>query len=213
MLRRAVLSGALSSAAIAILPPVLHATPQPQSLPSTLVGDVLRLKGRVSLGSAQPDVTLIEFFDYNCPYCRNSSREIAPLLKVDKNLRYVLVNYAVLSEASILASKVALAFSMQMGSRYLSFHQKLFEHKGMIGADQSIDVAIALGANKARLLKDADSDAVTQALIGSAKLGENLGLIATPSYILGNEALQGYVSLAEKTEVIKNMRVCEKLAC
>ncbi len=190
-----------------------NAAPEPNRLPSELVGEIGRLQGIIRLGSQQPDVTIFEFFDYNCPYCRLSAKDTRPLITSDRNLRYVLVNYAVLGEASILASKVALAFSMQKPAQYLAFHENLLGRKGVNGAEQSIDVALTLGANKARLLKDADSEAVTKALIASAKLGENLGLIATPSYVIGNDGFNGFISLPEKKAMIANMRKCEKTDC
>ena len=213
MLRRSIIVGSLANAAIAMLPTSVGAAPEQLLLPSNLVADVSNLNGRIRLGNSQADVTLIEFFDYNCPYCRNSARDFLQLVKTDKDLGYILINYAVLSEASILAAKVALAFSMQKAELYASFHQRLFERKGVIGGDHAIDVAANLGADKVRLIKDADSDTVTKALIASAKLGENLGFIATPSYIIGNTGVQGYASLADKKRFISNMRACEKTVC
>ena len=216
MLRRVFLKGALAAgtgivglAAFGSGSEAAEAT----RLPSDMVGDVLRLNGRVSLGAKAGDVTLIEFFDYNCPYCRVSAPEIRPLLTSDKALTYVLINYAVLSEASILASKVALAFSMQKAARYLDFHERLFARKGQLGAEIAVDTAVSLGADKSKLLLDADSDRVTQALIAAAKLGENLGLRATPSYIIGNEGFQGYINVPAKKIAIANMRACEKTSC
>ena len=215
--RRQFLTGALGLAAFGLVEGDMaraasfnqEATP----LPAALVGDVLKLNGRIALGSRQPDVTLIEFFDYNCPHCRDSAPEIRPLIASDKTLRYVLINYAVLSEASVLASKIALAFSMQQAPRYLDFHERLFRRKGLLGAAIAIDTAVALGADKAKLIIDADSDQVTQALIASSRLGSSLGLNATPSYIVGNEGFQGYLNAAAKRVVISNMRACEKTSC
>lgn len=213
MLRRSLIVGSLASAASIVLPLGVRAAPEQQLLPSHLISNVLKLNGTIRLGSLQADVVLIEFFDYNCPYCRNSAKDLFQLLAKDKNLCYVLINYAVLSEPSIQAAKVALAFSMQKAGFYAGFHQKLFERKGVIGVDHAIDVAVNLGADKTRLIKDADSDAVTKALIAFAKLGENLGFIATPSYIIGNTGVQGYASLSEKKRFVSNMRVCEKTVC
>ncbi len=213
MLRRYFLGGALVLASGIARPAAAQIAREAVKLPNELVKDVLRLRGRITLGSRQGDVTLVEFFDYNCPYCRVSAPEIRPLLAADKNLTYVLVNYAVLSEASILASKVALAFSMQKGARYLEFHEKIFERKGRLGGEVAVDIALSLGAERERLLNDANSDQVTNALIASAKLGENLGLIATPSYIIGNEGFQGYMNGVAKRIAIANMRACEKTVC
>ncbi len=213
MLRRHLIFGSLAGAILPVLPSSLSAAPEQQVLPSDLIADVALLRSRVLLGNNQPDVTLVEFFDYNCSYCRNSAKDMFGLLASDKNLGYMLINYAVLSEASILASKIALAFSMQKAGLYAHFHKKLFERKGVIGADHAIDVAVNLGADKTNLIKNADSDAVTKALIASAKLGESLGFQATPSYIIGNTGVQGYANLAEKRAFINSMRKCEKTVC
>ena len=213
MRRRAFITGSLVLAIAGLEGERCFATPEPQRLPSDLVAELSRLKGEIVLGSARPDITVYEFFDYNCAYCRASAPDIRPLLSSDRKLSYVLVNYAVLSEASIFAARVALAFSQQKPQGYLAFHEAMFKRRGVNGAEQAIDTAFGLGADKARLVKDADSDAVTQNLIAAAKLGERLGLAATPSYVIGGESLVGYVDRAAMKSAIANQRACEKLSC
>jgi protein-disulfide isomerase len=182
-------------------------------LPVELVSEIDGLKGTVVLGSATPDVTLYEFFDYNCGYCRQSAADVPELLKADPDLRYVLVNFAVLSEQSILAHRVALAFLQLKPKHYLAFHQQLFQKPGRKGAEEAIDVALALGANEKALVARSNAEETTQAMLAAAKLGDNLGLVATPSYIAGADGKIGFLPLEEKRAVIASLRRCERMTC
>jgi protein-disulfide isomerase len=211
MLRRQFL---IASAALA-LPVAAQANDQvdPRRLPSELVNELHGLPGLARLGSANPDVTLYEFFDYNCGYCRKSAGEVSKLLKRDTSLQYVLVNFAVLSEPSILAARVALAFLQKKPKSYLSFHQKLFEVRGVKGADEAFAAAADLGVKERDLIDLADSDALTDIITSTVKLGDNLGIAATPSFILGNDMHVGFLGLAGKKMAIDAMRQCEKMVC
>lgn len=183
-------------------------------LPVELAGDVLKLPGRITLGDPRGDVTLVEFFDYNCPYCKNAAADLRPLLAAEPKLRYVLVNYAVLGAPSIEAARIALALSLQRTKGgYLALHEKLFRLRGRVDAARALDVAIELGANRDQLIRDADSQRITDALMQATNLGENLGLIATPSFVAGNEAVIGYLDIPQKRRAIANIRRCEKLGC
>lgn len=188
--------------------------PEPVRLPSELANAVLELDGRVELGRAGADVTLVELFDYNCAFCKQSARDIRPLLAADKGLRVVLINYAVLGELSIEASRLALAASRQkLRGGYLAVHESLFTIRGAVGAGRALRALTELGADRERLIRDADSDAVTAALVNAARLGDSMGLAATPAYIIGNEAFTGFLTLAQKQAVVANFRRCERAVC
>lgn len=189
------------------------ALPEPDTVASELANATLELDGRIVLGNRRGDVILVEFFDYNCPFCRQSARDVRPLLAGDRELQYVLVNYAVLGPPSIEATRVALAFSMQKPTGYLPLHEALFAARGTVGAERAVAAAESLGAERRRLIRDADSDRVTAAMNAMLRLGEALGLDATPSYVIGTEALQGFVSLAEKRQILADFRRCERVSC
>jgi protein-disulfide isomerase len=183
-------------------------------LASEISNEIFNLPGRIVLGNPKGDVTMVEFFDYNCGFCKQTSREVRPLLASDPDLRYILVNYAVLGEASIEASRIALASTMQKTKGgYLALHEELFKLRGRVGAQRALDVAVTMGADGKKLINDADSDRITDALVKSSRLGENLGLTATPSFVAGREAVVGYVDLPSKKKAIANLRRCEALAC
>jgi protein-disulfide isomerase len=213
--RRMVLSAASALLSSSLAGPSRAAElPEPVRLPSELANAVLDLEGRIALGRADADVTLIELFDYNCAFCRQSARDIRPLLAADKGLRIVLVNYAVLGELSIEASRLALAASRQkLRGGYLSVHETLFAVRGVVGAGRALRALTELGADRERLIRDADSDAVTAALINATRLGDSMGIAATPAYIIGNEAFTGVLTMAQKQAVIANFRRCERAVC
>jgi protein-disulfide isomerase len=206
--RRAILAG--GAAAILALP----ASAEVLRLPTELASDALRLPGRITLGDPRGDVTMVEFFDYNCGFCKRAAADIRPLLAAEPRLRYVLVNYAVLGVASIEASRVALAFSMQKtAGGYLALHEKLFQLRGRVDAARAVALAVELGAERAKLIQDSDGAQVTDALVRSGRLGEDLGLIATPSFVAGREAVVGYLDIPQKRRAIANLRKCESIGC
>ncbi|HSP26502.1 MAG TPA: DsbA family protein, partial [Saliniramus sp.] len=138
---------------------------EPRRVPYELVQDAIALDGAAFVGSRQPDVVIVEFFDYNCPFCRQSAQDMEMLLGTDDHLGYVLVNYAILGEPSVEATRVALAYSGMYGhEKYAAFHMKLFASRGVKNGQRALDAAIELGAHGEELIAFADSDAVTQAM-------------------------------------------------
>lgn len=204
----------VTAAALALPATRASALPEAQRVASELANAVADLPGIVMLGAKSPDVTLYEFFDYNCPYCKQSSKDVPALLKSDKNLAYGLVNFAVLGIGSIGATKVALAFrNGRSPKQYLAFHEKLFGLHGPVDGQRALGVAVSLGANKEDLTQLADSDAIGAAALSHVKLGDSLGFQATPSYLGQTEGFSGYIDLAEKRKLIGNFRTCEKSRC
>lgn len=182
-------------------------------IPVELLDGLETLNGKVSLGAASPEVTLVEFFDYNCGFCRRTARDIRPLLSSEKDLRIVLVNYAVLGIQSVMATRVALAFSRQRANRYLDFHEQMFAQGGVRDANLALAIATKLGADRKTLEADADSDAVTAAMKASARLGDQFGFQATPSFLIGRDGFSGALDLAQKRAAIRAFRACERAAC
>ncbi len=182
-------------------------------IPVEIIDELDQLQGTVTLGNRNADIQLVEFFDYNCGFCKRTVKDIRPLLAANKDLSIKLVNYAVLGIPSIGATRVALAFSRQKADRYLAFHEALFARRGTIDADHAIDVALKNGANRAKLIEDADSDTVTAAMKAAARLGERFGFQATPSYLLGRDGFSGFLDRPAKQAAIAAFRQCERASC
>jgi len=169
---------------------------------------------QVVVGNAQGDVTLVEFFDYNCGYCKRAMADMLDLLQNDAKLKFVLKEFPVLGEGSVQAAQVAAAARMQDkgGKKYLEFHQKLLGGRGTADKTRALAVAKEVGFDMARIEKDMTSDEVKAQLEESFKLAEALGLNGTPSYVVGNDVVVGAVGLNTLKEKVNSAR-CGKAAC
>ncbi len=171
-------------------------------------------KRQVVIGNPQGDVTMVEFFDYNCGYCKRALSDMLELMKNDSKLRVVLKEFPVLGEGSVDAAKVAVAARMQdaTGKKYLDFHQKLLNNRGAVGKAQALAAAKDAGFDVARLEKDMAGDEPKATIEESFKLADALGLSGTPSYVVGSEVVVGAVGLPNLKEKINAAR-CGKATC
>jgi len=169
---------------------------------------------QVVLGNPQGDATMVEFFDYNCGFCKRALADMLELLKTDPKLKVVLKEFPVLGEGSVEAARVAIAVRMQdkTGKKYLDFHQKLFANRGAIDRPQAIAAAKEAGLDMSRLEKDMASDEIKATLEESFKLADALGMSGTPTYVVGSEILVGAVGLPALKEKINAAR-CGKAIC
>ena len=169
---------------------------------------------QITLGNPQGDVTIVEFFDYNCGYCKRALNDMLELLKNDSKLKFVLKEFPVLGEGSVQAAQVAAAARMQdkSGKKYLEFHQKLLGGRGQADKTRALATAKEAGFDVARIEKDMTSDEVKAQLEESFKLAEALGLNGTPSYVVGREVVVGAVGLNTLREKVNTAR-CGKATC
>jgi protein-disulfide isomerase len=169
---------------------------------------------QVNLGNPQGDVTMVEFFDYNCPYCKRAMTDMLDLLKNDAKLKVVLKEFPVLGEGSVQAAQVAVAARMQdkTGKKYLDFHTKLLSSRGPADKAHALAAAKEAGFDMTRIDKDLASEEVKQTLEENLKLAEGLGLNGTPSYVFPSEVVVGAVGLATLKEKVNTAR-CGKETC
>lgn len=197
--RSLLVAGALAAASPAL-------AQQPEAARVEISADAMReallLPGTFRLGARNGDVTIVEFFDYNCPWCRQSARELDALLRSDPRLKLILVNYAVLGLPSILAGKVAVALAMESPEKYPAFHRELLAMRGVVGGDEALAVARKHGVDVEALAETANSDVATAALKASAGFGDRHGLSATPSWLIGRGGYVGYLPPAQMKAVI-----------
>src|SRR3954462_7693779 len=163
---------------------------------------------QVVLGNKDGDVTFVEFFDYNCGYCKRAMDDMLTLMKADPKLKVVLKEFPVLSQGSVEAAQVAVAVRMQdpSGKKYLDFHQKLLGGRGAADKARALAVAKDVGLDMAKLEKDLASAEVRVTLEENMKLAESLGMNGTPSYVIGKQVVIGAVgvdSLKEKIGIAR----------
>jgi protein-disulfide isomerase len=170
---------------------------------------------QVNLGNPQGDVTMVEFFDYNCAFCKRAMTDMLDVLKADPKLKVVLKEFPVLGEGSTQAAQVAVAVRMQDktgGKKYLDFHTRLLGGRGPADKAHALAAAKDAGFDTARIEKDMQGEEVKQTLAENQKLAEGLGLNGTPSYVFSAEVVVGAVGLPALKEKVNTAR-CGKETC
>jgi len=169
---------------------------------------------QVTLGNPKGNVTFVEFFDYNCGYCKRAMDDMLTLLKDDPKLKVVLKEFPVLGPGSVEAAQVAVAVRMQdkTGKKYLEFHTRLLGGRGPADKARALAVAKDVGMDMGRLEKDMASPEVKATLQEDFKLAEALGLNGTPSYVIGSDVVVGAIGLPALQEKVNTAR-CGKPTC
>ena len=151
-------------------------------------------------GNPQGDVTVVEFFDYRCPYCKQVHPAIQKLLDQDRKLRFVYKEFPVLGEQSDIAAHAALAARLQ--GRYDAFHNAMMAAKGQISEEVVYRVAGSVGLDVDRLKRDMTDPEIERALSANRALAKALELRGTPGFIIGDHIVPGAIDLdALKTMV------------
>jgi protein-disulfide isomerase len=168
----------------------------------------------VVIGNRDGDVNFVEFFDYNCGYCKHAMADMLALMKSDPKLRVVLKEFPVLGPGSVEAAQVGIAVRMQdpTGKKYLDFHQKLLNGRGQADKGRAMAAAKDAGADMAKLEKDMTSPEISATLNENFKLAEAMGLNGTPSYVIGKDVVVGAVGAAGLAKKISEAR-CGKATC
>lgn len=155
-------------------------------------------------GAKDGDVTLVEFFDYNCPYCRVSHPDVQRLLREDPKLRVVYRDFPVLGPASEEAALASLSAAKQ--GRYTAFYNRNFEEPGRPNHERTIRMVRAAGLNEVRTAADMNSAEIKNEVRKNLDLGRALGLTGTPSYVVGNKILSGAVGYEELKKAVAAAR-------
>jgi protein-disulfide isomerase len=166
----------------------------------------------VTLGNKDGDVTFVEFFDYNCGYCKRAMADMLDLLKNDPKLKVVLKEFPVLSEGSVDAAKVAIGVRMQDPKKYLDFHQKLLGGRGPADKARAMAAAKDAGLDVTRIEKDLLSPEIKATISENMKLAEDMDLNGTPSYVIGKQIVVGAVGL-EGLKAKIGLARCGKATC
>ena len=145
------------------------------------------------LGNPKGSVTLVEFFDYNCGYCKKSYPDLENLIKSDPKLRIVIKDFPILGPDSVKAHIVARAVMKIMPEKYAEFHKELLTIPGRSNEEKAIKIAVKLGVDEQKLRSTMQDESLQQAFVDNGQLAYALGINGTPSYILGNNVLVGAV--------------------
>jgi len=147
------------------------------------------------LGNKNGKEIIIEFFDYNCGYCKRSFPEIMELVSENKDIKIILKELPVLGESSILASKASIASQKQ--NKYFEFHQELINFSGLISLIDIKKISKELGINYEQLQKDMDSEETILLINESYRLADLIGVRGTPAFIINNNLIPGAIGKNE----------------
>lgn len=178
-------------------------------------GDVLlRSPYDTVVGNGSGDVTVVEFFDYNCPYCKTALGDLQGLLKSDPKLRIVLKDLPVLGPESAEAHRVAVAAKQQLaGDKAFEYHSRLIATRGRVNGERALALARDMGLDLARLQRDMDGATVRTAIDQTRRLSEQLGINGTPAYVVGDEVMSGAVGQGPLRQAIGSVRQCGHAVC
>lgn len=172
------------------------------------------LPAQMPVGNPKGDVTLYQFYDLNCPYCREAAADVDSLVRSDAKLKLVLVPYAVLSVASVQGALVEVGVSKSLSpEKYLDFHKRIYAGRGLIDGPRVLAAAGEFGLDKDKVAAVSNTEATLDQLRANADFGTEAKLGVTPAYIIGGVAILGHPGLKPLQTVIAAMRKCGKVVC
>ncbi|MEK6746554.1 MAG: DsbA family protein [Pseudomonadota bacterium] len=161
------------------------------------------------VGSADADVTVVEFFDYHCGYCKQAFISLSKLMDSDKKIRVVFKEYPILSDNSRLASKAALAVNRIAKDKYFDFHKAMLNVNGMISESKILEEAKKLGISEDKMKKEISNPEIETILNKNKDLGTTIGAVGTPSIIIGDNFYPGAMSFEAMQKAVAEVRAAK----
>ena len=158
-------------------------------------------------GNPEGDITLVEFLDYRCGYCRKAYEDVEALLAEDGNIRFVIKEFPILGDASVVMAQFAIAAKKLHGPDvYKSIHDTLMFFSGEPTPKALAEIATAFGLEPTRIIEKMMSEVVMEEIESNRALGQKMQISGTPTFILGETMMRGYLPLDAMREVAKNAR-------
>ena len=165
------------------------------------------------VGNPDGKVTIVEFFDYNCGYCKRAMADMDAMVAADKDLRFVLKEFPILGEDSQKAHVVAQAVQRMMPEKYGAFHRKLLSSKGRADEAKAIAIAVEMGADEKALREKMQDPSIMDSFRSAYELANKLSITGTPSYVVGDEVVFGALGREVLSAKIENLRSCNSTSC
>lgn len=164
-------------------------------------------KYQSEIGAKDAKYTVVEFFDYNCPYCQRAMLDMENILAANPDVKFIIKEWPVLGQASYEAHVVSIAFSGLMPEKYHDFHKQLLGLKGRKGESKAIEVALSFGVDEKTLREEMAKPYILEALQQNNTIASDLGITGTPSYVIGDEVVFGAVGVDQinsRIQALKN---------
>jgi protein-disulfide isomerase len=183
-------------------------------IPADLEARIEKLPNVVVAANPNGKITLAEFYDLNCPYCRQASADIDALVKSNPNLRLVLVPFPVLGIPSILAGRIEYAVAkLATPEQFYRFHRLVYQGRGVIDDKRAFEAAKQIGLDPQKVLDLANSESFAADMKQHLQLGDALGIQATPGLIIKGVAFVGYPGKKALAGVVAAAQRCGKVMC
>lgn len=163
-----------------------------------------------STGAKDADVTVVEFFDYHCGYCKHMLPTVTKALENDKKIRFHFVEFPILSDDSVLAARAALAVNRIAKDKYFDFHQALMKASGKFDEKMLMDTAKKLGIDSGKMKAEMDKPDITATLDKNREIAAALNITGTPAIILGDEIQPGAVEYEMFAKMVEAVRAGKK---
>lgn len=158
-------------------------------------------------GNPDGDITIVEFMDYRCGFCKRAYPEVSQLIARDGNIRYIIKEFPILGEESILASRYALATRIVEGDAvYDNIHATLMEFQGNISETALARIGEAFGLNNDAIFAEMDSEAVTTIINNNRALAQRMRISGTPTFVVEDQMLRGYVPFDQMQQIVAAAR-------
>jgi protein-disulfide isomerase len=179
-----------------------------------LAPEIFDSQHQMVVGNPNGKITLVEFFDYNCPHCRNIVSDLDRLMKANPDFRVVLKDFPILTPESEQAARVAIALRSQFKPDKLwKFHLTMMTSRGLVDKARALSVAKDLGADMNALNKDLNGPEIPATLDEVKRLADALNADGTPTFVIGSSVISGEQNFDQLSTLIDNMRQCGKTSC
>jgi protein-disulfide isomerase len=159
-------------------------------------------------GNPKGDVVMVEFFDFQCGYCKMSEESIRKILKDDKGVKFLYKDFPILGPMSVTAAKAAFAAAKQ--GKYVKFHDALIDKKDHLSEDMIYQTAKDSGLDVEKLKKDMADDGIAKLIDANLKLGNDIGVRGTPMFIIGNQIYPGALQYDQMKKAVDDARAANK---
>ena len=161
-------------------------------------------------GNPDGDITVVEFIDYRCGYCRKAWQEVDELVEGDGNIRFVLKEFPILGEASVLSSRFAISvLQLHGGEVYKKAHDELLSLRADVSPEALVRIAETLGLDPKPIMDRMNSAEVTKVIEDNHRLAQTMDISGTPTFVVGGTMVRGYVPLDAMQEIVAEQRASE----
>ena len=160
-------------------------------------------------GNLDGDITIVEFYDYNCGYCKQVPETLAQLIEEDPNIKIIFKELPILAESSQFASVAAMASMKQ--DKFMEFHSALMQNKRQLTEELILQIASDSGVNQEQLLQDMADPEIETNLMKNKYLVQNIGISGTPGFVIGNQIIPGYIPFDKLKSIVDEERATQKM--